>query len=123
MSIRLNLTSANRVFIVEPQWNPSVESQAISRALRLGQGKSVLVVRYVVEHTIEQVCLSIIEIVSCKMTRNRKCGLNKTGNVKLQRSETQNRGTRPAPDTNDPQSRHWRRYWEGSSLGLNLIVF
>ncbi|OCL04222.1 hypothetical protein AOQ84DRAFT_346502 [Glonium stellatum] len=50
----LNLTSANRVFIVEPQWNPSVENQAIARALRLGQGKSVLVTRYVIERTVEQ---------------------------------------------------------------------
>ncbi|KAF5860074.1 hypothetical protein ETB97_002035 [Aspergillus alliaceus] len=33
----LNLQSVNRVFIVEPQWNPSVESQAIARAIRLGQ--------------------------------------------------------------------------------------
>ncbi|KAF5982414.1 helicase-like transcription factor [Fusarium coicis] len=33
----LNLTCANRIFIAELQWNPSVESQAISRAIRLGQ--------------------------------------------------------------------------------------
>src|SRR5271156_2189908 len=51
----LNLTAANRVFIVEPQWNPSVENQAIARALRLGQGQSVLVTRYVVNRTVEQV--------------------------------------------------------------------
>ena len=50
----LNLTAANRVFIVEPQWNPSIENQAIARALRLGQGKSVLVTRYVVNRTVEQ---------------------------------------------------------------------
>lgn len=52
----LNLTAANRIFIVEPQWNPSVENQAIARALRLGQWQSVLVTRYVVNRTIEQVC-------------------------------------------------------------------
>lgn len=51
----LNLTAANRVFIVEPQWNPSVENQAIARAIRLGQGQSVLVTRYVVSRTVEQV--------------------------------------------------------------------
>lgn len=50
----LNLTSANRVFIVEPQWNPSVETQAIARALRLGQGKPVLVTRYMINRTVEQ---------------------------------------------------------------------
>jgi SWI/SNF-related matrix-associated actin-dependent regulator of chromatin subfamily A3 len=47
--------TANRVFIVEPQWNPSVENQAIARALRLGQKQPVLVTRYVVGHTVEQV--------------------------------------------------------------------
>ena len=46
---------ANRVFIVEPQWNPSIENQAVARALRLGQEQTVLVTRYVVEQTVEQV--------------------------------------------------------------------
>jgi SNF2 family DNA or RNA helicase len=55
MSPRLNLAMANRVFIVEPQWNPSVENQAVARALRLGQKQAVLVTRYVVEYTVEQV--------------------------------------------------------------------
>ena len=55
MSPRLNLAMANRVFIVEPQWNPSVENQAVARALRLGQKQAVLVTRYVVELTVEQV--------------------------------------------------------------------
>lgn len=53
----LNLTSANRVFIVEPQWNPSVENQAIARAQRLGQGQSVLVTRYKMKRTVEEVTL------------------------------------------------------------------
>ncbi|KAK2786144.1 hypothetical protein FQN53_006906 [Emmonsiellopsis sp. PD_33] len=52
-AVGLNLTSANRVFIVEPQWNPSVENQAVARAMRLGQGQSVLVTRYVVDRTVE----------------------------------------------------------------------
>ena len=29
---RLNLSVAERIYIVEPQWNPSVEEQAIARA-------------------------------------------------------------------------------------------
>ncbi|KAJ6104356.1 helicase [Penicillium sp. IBT 18751x] len=35
-AVGLNLTSATRVHILEPQWNPMVEQQAIGRALRLG---------------------------------------------------------------------------------------
>ncbi|KAE8382709.1 P-loop containing nucleoside triphosphate hydrolase protein [Aspergillus bertholletiae] len=50
----LNLQSVNRVFIVEPQWNPSVESQAIARAIRLGQEQQVLVTRYRVKNSIEK---------------------------------------------------------------------
>ncbi|KAJ4267530.1 hypothetical protein NW762_003637 [Fusarium torreyae] len=49
----LNLTCANRIFIAELQWNPSVESQAISRAIRLGQESEVRVMRYVIEDTVE----------------------------------------------------------------------
>lgn len=54
----LNLQSVNRVFIVEPQWNPSIESQAISRAVRLGQEKQVLVTRYRIKDSIEEVSSS-----------------------------------------------------------------
>ncbi|KAM7190801.1 SNF2 family N-terminal domain containing protein [Naviculisporaceae sp. PSN 640] len=50
----LNLTAANRIFIVEPQWNPSVENQAIARAIRLRQEKKVQVTRYYIMGTIEE---------------------------------------------------------------------
>ncbi|RKL48735.1 hypothetical protein BFJ72_g1632 [Fusarium proliferatum] len=50
----LNLTCANRIFIAELQWNPSVESQAISRAIRLGQQSEVQVTRYIINNTVEE---------------------------------------------------------------------
>lgn len=50
----LNLTVANRVYIMEPQWNPMVESQAIGRVLRLGQTKDVHVVRYIMKGSVEE---------------------------------------------------------------------
>lgn len=53
-AVGLNLATANRVFLVEPQWNPSVEKQAIARALRIGQEHSVQVTRYIVAKTVEQ---------------------------------------------------------------------
>ncbi|KAK2762331.1 hypothetical protein FQN54_001341 [Arachnomyces sp. PD_36] len=49
-----NLSIASRVHILEPQWNPSVEDQAIGRALRLGQPKKVYVIRYIMAKTIEE---------------------------------------------------------------------
>uniref|UniRef100_A0A093VGA7 Putative SWI/SNF-related matrix-associated actin-dependent regulator of chromatin subfamily A member 3-like 1 n=1 Tax=Talaromyces marneffei PM1 TaxID=1077442 RepID=A0A093VGA7_TALMA len=53
-ALGLNLKSVNRVFIIEPQWNPAVESQAIARAIRLGQTEQVLVIRYHVKGSIEE---------------------------------------------------------------------
>ncbi|KAI0456381.1 SNF2 family N-terminal domain-containing protein [Xylaria acuta] len=53
-AVGLNLTVANKVHIVEPQWNPSVEEQAIARALRMGQTREVMIIRYMVENTVEQ---------------------------------------------------------------------
>ncbi len=50
----LNLTAASRIFIMEPQWNPAVENQAVSRAIRFGQAESVQVIRYVIKGTVEQ---------------------------------------------------------------------
>ena len=49
---------ANRIHILEPQWNPSVESQAIGRVVRLGQTMTVHVVRYIVNETVEIVSYS-----------------------------------------------------------------
>ncbi|KAK1851073.1 DNA repair protein rad5 [Colletotrichum chrysophilum] len=53
-ALGLNLTAANYVHIVEPQWNPSIEEQAIARALRMGQTRNVSVLRYVVQGSVEQ---------------------------------------------------------------------
>jgi len=52
---RLNLTVANRIHILEPQWNPSIEKQAIGRILRLGQEKQITIIRYIMNGTVEEV--------------------------------------------------------------------
>lgn len=51
----LNLAVASRIYLLEPQWNPSIEFQAIGRALRLGQAGQVVIVRYIMMHTVEEV--------------------------------------------------------------------
>ncbi len=53
---RLNLTAANHVFLMEPQWNPMLEEQALDRVYRIGQTKEVTTVRYIVQGTLETVC-------------------------------------------------------------------
>lgn len=52
-AVGLNLAVATRIYILEPQWNPFIELQAMARAQRLGQTKQVTAVRYIMENTIE----------------------------------------------------------------------
>jgi SNF2 family DNA or RNA helicase len=52
--VGLNLTSADYVFILDPWWNPATEMQALNRAHRIGQDKSVFVYRYITSNTIEE---------------------------------------------------------------------
>ena len=50
----LNLTAAEYVFILDPWWNPSVEEQAIARAHRIGQTKTVVALKFITRDTIEE---------------------------------------------------------------------
>lgn len=52
--VGLNLTAADYVFILDPWWNPAAEIQAMNRAHRIGQDKSVFVYRYISSDTIEE---------------------------------------------------------------------
>lgn len=49
----LNLTEADYVVLLDPWWNPATESQAVDRAHRIGQTRSVMVYRLVSADTIE----------------------------------------------------------------------
>ena len=51
----LNLTAATHVHIVEPQWNPMVEVQAAARVDRLDQDKDIVILRYIVKDSVEEV--------------------------------------------------------------------
>lgn len=53
--VGLNLTAASRAYIMEPQWNPMSESQALDRIHRLGQEREVHTVRYLMRGTWEEV--------------------------------------------------------------------
>ena len=52
--VGLNLTAADTVFIYDPWWNKSAENQAIDRAHRIGQDKTVFSYRLISKGTIEE---------------------------------------------------------------------
>jgi SNF2 family DNA or RNA helicase len=52
--VGLNLTSAEYVFLLDPWWNPAVESQAIDRAHRIGQTRHVFAYRLIAQNTVEE---------------------------------------------------------------------
>ena len=68
----LHVAAASRVFIVEPIWQPGVESQAIKRAHRIGQTRPVYVETLVLRDTLED-----------RMLRRRK----QMSNLELQNAE------------------------------------
>jgi len=53
--VGLNITSANKVVIVDPNWNPSYDLQAQDRAYRIGQTRDVEVFRLVSQGTLEEI--------------------------------------------------------------------
>ncbi len=57
----LNLTGADTVIHYDPWWNPAVEDQATDRSYRIGQKKSVYVIKLVARGTIEEKILALQE--------------------------------------------------------------
>ncbi len=55
----LNLTAADYVFLLDPWWNPAVEAQAIDRAHRIGQQRSVFAYRIIARDTVEEKVLEL----------------------------------------------------------------
>ncbi|KAB8303436.1 hypothetical protein EYC80_004861 [Monilinia laxa] len=55
----LNLTTANKVYVMEPQFNPAAEAQAIDRVHRLGQKREVQTVRFIMNKSFEEKMLKI----------------------------------------------------------------
>lgn len=57
--VGLNLTSAKRVFMMDPWWSFAVEAQAIDRIHRMGQEDEVKVYRFIVKNSVEERMLKI----------------------------------------------------------------
>ena len=69
----LNLTSADVVIHLDLWWNPQAENQATDRAHRIGQKKTVEVIKLITKGTIEEKILKLQEkkkILSDKLIEN-----------------------------------------------------
>ncbi|KAF2762150.1 hypothetical protein EJ05DRAFT_497017 [Pseudovirgaria hyperparasitica] len=60
----LNLTTASRVYVMEPQYNPAAEAQAVDRVHRLGQEREVIIRRFIMNDSFE---LKMLELQRKKM--------------------------------------------------------
>lgn len=61
--VGLNLTAAENVFILDPWWNPAIEAQAVDRAHRIGQTKTVFSYKFISQNSIEE---KIVELQNTK---------------------------------------------------------
>jgi len=59
-SFRLDLTAASVAYLLEPQWNPMMEEQALCRIHRLGQHKEVKTIRYRIKGSFEEVGVFVL---------------------------------------------------------------
>lgn len=62
--VGLNIQAASIIIICEPQWKPSTEEQAISRAYRMGQAKNVTVYRLFTAESIDERILELLNVKS-----------------------------------------------------------
>lgn len=72
----LNFTAANKVYMMEPQFNPGVEQQAIDRVHRLGQKRDVDIVHFIMRESVEEgvVNLQKKKMKLAQMSLERKVG-------------------------------------------------
>ena len=59
----LNLHAAEYVYLLDPWWNPAVETQAIDRAHRIGQTRQVFAYRIIARDTVEE---KVVELQKSK---------------------------------------------------------
>jgi SNF2 family DNA or RNA helicase len=69
----LNFTAANKVYMMEPQYNPGVEQQAIDRVHRLGQKREVEIVHFIMKESVEEALLRLQD----KKTKLAKLSMDK----------------------------------------------
>ncbi|HET7897871.1 MAG TPA: SNF2-related protein, partial [Flavisolibacter sp.] len=72
----LNLTAASYVYLVDPWWNPAVETQAIDRAYRIGQHNNVQAIRLICPNTVEEKMMLLQESKKARFAELVQTGKN-----------------------------------------------
>jgi SNF2 family DNA or RNA helicase len=57
--VGLNLTAAEYVFLLDPWWNPAIEAQAIDRAYRIGQTRTVFTYKFISKNSVEEKIMAL----------------------------------------------------------------
>lgn len=65
-AVGINLTQANRVFILEPCFNPALEAQAVGWVHRLGQTRNAEIIRLIMENSVES---RMVQLLDTKYSR------------------------------------------------------
>jgi superfamily II DNA or RNA helicase len=58
--VGLNLQAASAVVLMEPQWKPSTEAQAVARAHRMGQTRRVVVHRLLARESVDEALVAVL---------------------------------------------------------------
>jgi superfamily II DNA or RNA helicase len=66
-AVGINLTQANRIFLMEPCFNPALEAQAVGRVHRLGQKRSVEIIRLLMKDSVDSRIVEMLEKKHGKM--------------------------------------------------------
>ncbi|WDK10480.1 WD domain-containing protein [Colletotrichum graminicola] len=54
-AVGLNLTAASRAYLMEPNWNPTLQDQALARIHRMGQENEVTTIQFYIRDSFEEV--------------------------------------------------------------------
>eukprot|EP00796_Vickermania_ingenoplastis_P008247 gene8247-5768_t len=102
--VGLNLVAANHVFMMDPLYNPGMETQTIHRVHRMGQERPVRVIKMIAKDTIER---KIDELCKAKAAMSGYCFESAHVEIPLSRSQGRLRTAELvalfAPETTPPQ--------------------
>jgi SNF2 family DNA or RNA helicase len=88
----LNLTTGNNVYVMEPQYNPAAEAQAVDRVHRLGQKRPVRVVKFIMRDSFEESMLELqnkkIKLANLSMDRTKQLDKAESARQRLEDLKT-----------------------------------